>query len=94
MRALAVAEEKGYRWENVAGTSAVAIIAALVAAGYTAHELREVMAGSGYSLFKDTGALDRVPELGPLVSFLAENGASMKVIFSSHGLVGYLGRKG
>ena len=30
--ALAVAEERGYRWENVAGTSAGAIVAAMVAA--------------------------------------------------------------
>lgn len=30
--AIAVAEEKGYRWVNVAGTSAGAIVAALLAA--------------------------------------------------------------
>jgi NTE family protein len=36
--ALAVTEAQGYEFENVAGTSAGAIIAALVAAGYRAGE--------------------------------------------------------
>ena len=35
--AVAVAEEKGYHWVNVAGTSAGAIVATLLAAGYTAQ---------------------------------------------------------
>ena len=34
--AVAFAEEKGYRWVNLAGTSAGAIVAALLAAGYNA----------------------------------------------------------
>ena len=38
--AVAVTEAKGYDFVNVAGTSAGAIIAALVAAGYRADELR------------------------------------------------------
>ena len=38
--AVAVAEEKGYRWANLAGTSAGAIVASLLAAGYTGAEFR------------------------------------------------------
>jgi NTE family protein len=41
--ALQVLEEKGYRFKRVAGTSAGALIAALVAAGYTAQELYEIL---------------------------------------------------
>ena len=41
--AYSVLEERGYRPQNVAGASAGAIVAALVAAGYTAVELREVL---------------------------------------------------
>ncbi len=37
--ALTVAEQYGYRWVNVAGTSAGAMVAALVAAGYRADEV-------------------------------------------------------
>ena len=38
--AVAVAEEKGYRWMNLAGTSAGAIVDTLIAAGYTAEEMK------------------------------------------------------
>ncbi len=41
--ALQVLEERGYRFKRVAGTSAGALIAALVAAGYTAQELYEIL---------------------------------------------------
>jgi len=40
--AIAVAEEKGFTWQNVAGTSAGAIVATLLASGYTTDEMREV----------------------------------------------------
>ena len=49
--ALEVAEQRGYRWEHVAGTSAGAIIAALVAAGYNAQALHTIMQEIDYSRF-------------------------------------------
>ena len=49
--ALEVAEQLGYRWDHVAGTSAGAIIAALVAAGYNAEELANIMQEIDYSRF-------------------------------------------
>jgi len=72
--AVAVAEEKGYRWENVAGTSAGAIVAALIAAGYTGVELKEILKELDYNRFKDTSLIDRVPVLGPLASLVFEKG--------------------
>ena len=49
--ALEVAEQRGYRWNHVAGTSAGAIIAALVAAGYNAQALHAIMQEIDYSRF-------------------------------------------
>ena len=72
--AAAVAEEKGYQWVNLAGTSAGAIVAALLAAGYTAVELKEIMQELDYNKFKDATTLDKVPVLGPLTSLVFENG--------------------
>jgi NTE family protein len=72
--AISVVEAEGYKWGNLAGTSAGAIIAALLAAGYTAKELKDVLTSLDYTKFKDKGALDRIPIFGPLVSLLAEKG--------------------
>ena len=49
--ALEVAEQLGYRWDHVAGTSAGAIIAALVAAGYNSKELANIMQEIAYARF-------------------------------------------
>lgn len=71
--AIAVAEERGYQWQNLAGTSAGAIVAALLAAGYTAAELKEVMAELDYKNFMDKGLVDRLP-LGKIASLIFEKG--------------------
>ncbi|MEW8977272.1 MAG: patatin-like phospholipase family protein [Symbiobacterium sp.] len=52
--ALAVAEELGWRWRAVAGTSAGALVAALVAAGYRAEALRQVVDELDLRRFGDT----------------------------------------
>ena len=72
--AVAIAEEKGYHWVNVAGTSAGAIVASLLAAGYTAQELKEVIQELDYKRFKDASPLDKFPVLGPLTSLILEKG--------------------
>ncbi|MBM4447544.1 MAG: patatin-like phospholipase family protein [Chloroflexi bacterium] len=72
--AVAVAEERGYQWVNVAGTSAGAIVAALLAAGYSAAEIRGILADLDYREFKDASVLDRVPLVGQLVSLTFEKG--------------------
>ena len=72
--AVAVAEERGYHWVNLAGTSAGAIVAALLAAGYSAAEIKEVLNELDYNRFKDTSLLDRVPFAGPLASLVFEKG--------------------
>jgi NTE family protein len=72
--AIAATEEKRYQFVNVAGTSAGAIIAALIAAGYGAKELREIMRSLDYSKFKDKGLLDKVLVIGKIISLGLEKG--------------------
>ena len=72
--AVAITEAKGYEFVNVAGTSAGAIIAALVAAGYRSDELRTIMATLDYEKFTDSGWVDRIPVLGKAISLGIEKG--------------------
>jgi NTE family protein len=67
-------EAAGLRFQNVVGTSAGAIVAALVAAGYSATELRTIMQQLDFQRFTDLSKLDRVPLLGPALSLLREKG--------------------
>ena len=59
--AYAALEERGFAAKNVAGTSAGAITAALVAAGYSAKELDDILLQVPFAQFKDKGPEDRVP---------------------------------
>jgi NTE family protein len=72
--AVSVAEEKGYELVNLAGTSAGAIVAALLAAGYKAAQLKEILEELDYNRFKDPDIVDKVPVLGPLASLVFEKG--------------------
>jgi NTE family protein len=54
--ALEAARERGIeRWVNVAGTSAGAIIASLLAVGYEPRQLREILEKTEYAMFADYG---------------------------------------
>ncbi|WP_072725880.1 patatin-like phospholipase family protein [Tepidibacter thalassicus] len=46
-------EEEGYKLERCAGTSAGAIISALLAVGYTGKEIKELMLNTDYTKFLD-----------------------------------------
>lgn len=72
--AVAATEELNYEFCNVAGTSAGAIVAALVAAGYRASELSDIMQSLDYAKFKDQGLLDRIPVFGEVLSLGLEKG--------------------
>ncbi|HZH77303.1 MAG TPA: patatin-like phospholipase family protein [Archangium sp.] len=67
-------EAAGVKFQNVVGTSAGAIVAALVAAGYSASQLRSIMQELDFRRFTDRSTLDRVPLIGPAVSLLREKG--------------------
>ena len=71
--ALSVLEEAGYSFPRISGTSAGAIVGALVASGRPVAELRSIMDSTDFAEFKDESWIDAIPG-GKLVSLLAENG--------------------
>ena len=62
--AIAVLEERGYKFHKVAGTSAGSIVGALVAAGVTSDQLHAIMRAVDYSRFQDPPLLGRMGRLG------------------------------
>jgi NTE family protein len=72
--ALSVLEERGYEPQGIAGTSAGAVLTALLAAGYTAGELRELFLELDFESLQDTAWEDRIPFLGTPLSFLKDQG--------------------
>ncbi|MDT3705131.1 MAG: patatin-like phospholipase family protein [Thermincola sp.] len=64
--ALTVAE-RYYDFVNVAGSSAGAIIASLVAAGYNAEEITEKVLNLDYNKFVDSNCVGQMPLVGPLL---------------------------
>ncbi len=67
-------EKSGYQFENLAGTSAGAIVAGLLAVGYTASEIKEEMEKLDYNKFKDEGLLDKLGLVGKAFSLGFEYG--------------------
>ena len=72
--ALATLEEREYRPQNIAGTSAGAITAALLAAGYSAAELREIIVSLDYRQFQDRAWEDKMPLVERSLSLLLDLG--------------------
>jgi NTE family protein len=72
--AISVLEENGYRFNRVAGTSAGAIVGALVAAGANGDELTELMESVDYRRFRDTDLLDRLGPVGKGLSIILDEG--------------------
>src|SRR5215210_7505303 len=71
--AYSVLEERGYRPQNIAGTSAGAIVAALLAAGYTAAELRQTITECDLNS-KDRARKNWLPLFPRIVSILKDRG--------------------
>lgn len=72
--ALCVLEERGFRPQNLAGTSAGAIAAVLHAAGYGARELSDEIFSLDYRAFQDRAWEDEVPLVGAPLSILKDRG--------------------
>jgi NTE family protein len=72
--AFASLEENGFEPNNVAGTSAGAITAALVAAGYSAAELKDIVFNMPFPRFKDSGGMARLPFFGGPLNVLTDLG--------------------
>jgi NTE family protein len=67
-------EEAGYEFVNLAGTSAGAIVASLLAVGYTGAEIREILQQVDYSAFKDETLLDTLGLPGKVINTVFEYG--------------------
>lgn len=72
--AIAVLEERGYRFSRVAGTSAGAIVGSLVASGMTSAALYDLMIEVDYTRFRDETPTGHVPVLGHGLSMWFEHG--------------------
>jgi len=72
--ALSILEEQGYQPQSLAGSSAGAITAVLLAAGYSAAELREIVRSLDFRQLTDEAWEDRIPLIGSLVSILKDKG--------------------
>jgi NTE family protein len=72
--ALSAFESHGFRWCNLAGTSAGAIVASLLASGYSAGELKDIIGRLDYLKFEDASAVGRIPLIGPVISLLTSKG--------------------
>lgn len=72
--ALTVAEKKGFKWKNVAGSSAGSIIAALIAAGYTGEELYKILLELDFLSFLPKTIYHRVPYVGPALRLWIKKG--------------------
>ncbi|HZM76260.1 MAG TPA: patatin-like phospholipase family protein [Candidatus Limnocylindrales bacterium] len=72
--AVAVLEERGYRFHKVAGTSAGAIVGSLVAAGATGARLRDIMNDLDYRRFRDPPLLGRLGPLGVALEIAVNKG--------------------
>jgi NTE family protein len=72
--AFAAIEQRGFKPKGLAGASAGAITAALIAAGYISSELDEILLKVPFAEFKDKGWEDRVPVVGTVAGVLVERG--------------------
>ncbi|MBW5446796.1 patatin [Cohnella sp. CFH 77786] len=72
--AVRAAEMAGVRFHRVAGTSSGSIVAALVATGYTATEMREIIQSTPFKSFMQRAPIFNVSIIGPAVRLLLRKG--------------------
>jgi NTE family protein len=72
--AIAVLEEHGYEFHRIAGTSAGAIVGALVAAGIRSDDLQKIMWKVDYNKFQDASLFGRLGPLGKGIEILFHDG--------------------
>lgn len=91
--AVACLEDRGYTFNKFAGSSAGAIVAALLSAGYRASELRDIMLDLDYRKFQDKDRLQSIPIIGKPAAFLIEK-AVYSGDFTEKWIEGLLKKKG
>jgi NTE family protein len=71
--ALTYLEGIGFKWNKVAGSSVGALIASLLASGYTSNELKNILIETDFQKFMDSDRIQSIPLLGKPLSFLTQN---------------------
>ncbi|WP_028390142.1 patatin-like phospholipase family protein [Bacillus cihuensis] len=72
--AIQAMEEENVEWERLAGTSAGAVIAALVASGYKSYEIRDELSKLDFSKLRGRTILNRVPIIGTFLALVVHLG--------------------
>jgi len=65
-------EHHDYEFQRVAGSSAGAVIASLIAAGYSARQIRKMLVEISFLKFMDKDKLQRIPILGKPLGIIKE----------------------
>lgn len=72
--AVKAAEEHGIVFDGLAGTSSGAIVAAFIAAGYTADEMRKLIMETPFTIFLKTTFIHRLHKVGPILRLFVKKG--------------------
>lgn len=92
--AIQAMEEENVKWERLAGTSAGAVIAALLASGYKSYEIREWLSEIEFSMLRGKTFLNRIPMFGSILELIIHLGiykndyleASVNSLLSAKGI--------
>lgn len=68
--AIQAMEEEKVEWQRIAGTSAGAVIAALLASGYTSGEMRTILSELDFSKLRGRTFMNRIPIIGSLLELM------------------------
>ncbi|MDM5326669.1 patatin-like phospholipase family protein [Neobacillus sp. CF12] len=68
--AIQAMEEEKIEWQRIAGTSAGAVIAALLASGYKSYEIRKLLSELDFSKLRGRTVMNRMPIVGSLLELL------------------------
>lgn len=71
--ALSFMEACGFTWARSAGSSVGALIASLVAAGYTAKEMKNIITETNFDKFRDRNGINSLPLIGKPLGVLMDN---------------------
>ncbi|MFC5648659.1 patatin-like phospholipase family protein [Paenibacillus solisilvae] len=91
--AIQVLEDSGYQWQRLAGTSAGSVVAALLACGYSAGELMEIMSTLDYSRLLGKTWIHDLPLVGKALPLLFRSGIYLNTPLEDK-LTYWLGQKG
>ncbi|MEG1410349.1 MAG: patatin-like phospholipase family protein [Terrisporobacter sp.] len=72
--AISCLEEHGYIFKSIAGTSVGAIVASLLAVGYSGKEISNIMLNLDYNCFADKSKLQSIPLVGQFLSLFKTKG--------------------